>query len=118
VLDGGVNGWLADGQPVRRGSGRLSLERQVRIAAGALAATGGLLALAATPAFALLPLAIGGGLVVAGFTNRCGLAMLLARLPYNRPVACDVAAMVEALKTGAPPTSQAPAVGVAAGCER
>jgi rhodanese-related sulfurtransferase len=118
VLDGGVNGWVAAGQPARRGAGRLSLERQVRIAAGALAATGGLLALAASPAFALLTLAIGGGLVVAGLTNRCGLALLLARLPYNRPAACDVAAMVQALKAGAPPTGFEPAAAPPACCGR
>ncbi|HEX5521306.1 MAG TPA: rhodanese-like domain-containing protein, partial [Longimicrobiaceae bacterium] len=41
VLDGGVNGWVAAGRPVERGGQRLSLERQVRIAAGALAAAGG-----------------------------------------------------------------------------
>src|SRR5688572_33355422 len=37
VLDGGVNGWLAAGLPVVRGATRISLERQVRIGAGALA---------------------------------------------------------------------------------
>jgi rhodanese-related sulfurtransferase len=118
VLDGGINGWLAAGGPVRRGAPRLTLERQVRIAAGALAAAGGLLALVASPAYALLPLAVGGGLVFAGLTNRCGLALLLTRLPCNRPVSCDVAAMVEALKTGAPPTGQEPAVTSTAGCGR
>ena len=38
VLDGGVNGWVAAGNPVVRRAERLSLERQVRIAAGAMAA--------------------------------------------------------------------------------
>lgn len=104
LLDGGMNAWLAAGQPVTRGATRLSLERQVRIAAGALAATGGLLALAVHPLFALVPTFIGSGLVFAGITNRCGLALLLAKLPYNQPASCDVRAMVEALKTGAPPT--------------
>lgn len=103
VLDGGMNGWLAAGQPVIRGAKRLSLERQVRIAAGALAATGAILALTVNPLFALLPAFIGSGLVFAGITNLCGMAMLLARLPYNRPAACDVGAMVHALREGAPP---------------
>lgn len=111
VLDGGMSGWVMAGQPVVRGPARISLERQVRIAAGALAATGGLLALVLSPLFALLPLFIGSGLVFAGLTNRCGLALLLAKLPYNRPATCDVRAMVEALKTGAPPagSGRAPA---------
>ena len=38
VLEGGLSGWVASGKPVRRGRERISLERQVRIAAGALAA--------------------------------------------------------------------------------
>jgi rhodanese-related sulfurtransferase len=103
VLDGGVNAWVAAGNPVMRGAERLSLERQVRIAAGALAAAGGLLAVLVNPLFALLPAFVGSGLVFAGVTNTCGMAMLLARLPYNRAATCDVGAMVRALTTGDPP---------------
>lgn len=103
VLDGGVNGWVAAGNPVMRGAERLSLERQVRIAAGTLAAVGGMLALLVNPLFALLPAFVGSGLVFAGVTNTCGMAMLLARLPYNRAATCDVRAMVRALASGDPP---------------
>jgi len=103
VLDGGINGWVAAGQPVERGEQRLSLERQVRIAAGALAATGGVLALVANPLFALLPAFVGSGLVFAGVTDTCGMAMLLSKLPYNRPATCDVDAMVRALTDGTAP---------------
>lgn len=104
VLDGGVNGWVAAGNPVIRGAERLSLERQVRILAGSLAALGGLLALFINPLFAIVPAFIGSGLVFAGVTNTCGMAMALARLPYNRPATCDVAEMVRALTAGDPPT--------------
>ena len=103
VLDGGVNGWIGEGKPVRRGATRISLERQVRIAAGALAATGGLLALAVNPLFAVLPAFVGSGLVFAGATDTCAMGMVLSRLRYNRPASCDVDAMVRALKTGAAP---------------
>lgn len=113
VLDGGVSGWIASGLPVIRGAERLSLERQVRISAGTLAGLGGLLALLVNPLFALLPTFIGGGLVFAGVTNRCGLALLLGRLPYNRPATCDVDAMVRALKAGEPPASARGAVATA-----
>lgn len=113
VLDGGVNGWMAAGQPVIRGAKRISLERQVRIVAGALAATGALLALTVNPLFALLPAFVGSGLVFAGVSDICAMGMLLGRLPYNRPATCDVAAMVRALVTDAPPTGmgRAPARG-------
>jgi len=103
VLDGGMSAWSAAGQPVVRGAERLSLERQVRIASGGLAALGGLLALTVNPLFAILPAFVGSGLVFAGVTNTCGMAMMLARLPYNRPATCDVGAMVRALLEGSEP---------------
>lgn len=105
VLDGGMSAWVAAGRPVREGVPRMSLERQVRIAAGALAATGGLLALLINPVFALVPALVGSGLVFAGITDTCTLGMLLARLPYNRQASCDVPAMVRALVSGAAPST-------------
>jgi rhodanese-related sulfurtransferase len=69
VLDRGLNAWVAAGKPVRRGRERISLERQVRIAAGALVAAGGLLAVKAHPGFGLLSAFVGGGLVFAGVTD-------------------------------------------------
>lgn len=103
VLDGGMAAWLVTGQPVREGMPRLSLERQVRIAAGGLAGAGGFLALFVNPLFAAIPAFIGSGLVFAGVTGTCTMGMLLAKLPYNRPASCDVAAMVRALTAGAEP---------------
>ena len=103
VLDGGMSAWTAAGQPVRRGAPRMSLERQVRIAAGTLAAAGGVLALFVNPLFAALPAFVGSGLVFAGVTDTCAMGMLLAKLPYNRPASCDVGAMVRALTTGVAP---------------
>ena len=103
ILDGGVNGWIAAGLPVLRGTNRLTLERQVRVVAGALAAAGGLLALAVSPWFALLPTFIGSGLLYSGLSNTCGMALLLARLPYNRRTDCDVAGMVRAFTLAARP---------------
>ena len=104
VLDGGLNGWVAAGKPVERGRERISLERQVRIAAGALAAASGLLAVKAHPRFGLLSAFVGGGLLFAGVTDTCGMARLLVKLPYNQ-AGCDVGAMVEALKDGELPVS-------------
>ena len=114
VLDGGVNGWVAADRPVMRGATRLSLERQVRIVAGALAASGGLLgARCSVRSSRLLPAFVGSGLVFAGVTDTCGMAMVLSRLPYNRPASCDVDAMVRALQTGAAPTGLGKASGAA-----
>jgi len=103
VLDGGMVAWDAAGLPARVGKPRMSLERQVRIAAGALAGLGGALALAAHPWFAAIPTFIGSGLVFAGLTDTCAMGMLLAKLPYNRGTTCDVETMVRALAVGTTP---------------
>jgi rhodanese-related sulfurtransferase len=103
VLDGGLNRWIAAGHPVIRGTQRLSLERQVRIVAGTLALAGGVLSLVVGSWFALVPIFIGSGLVFSGLTNTCGMALLLARLPYNRPSsACDIGAIIRAFTQSAP----------------
>ena len=104
ILDGGMAAWTAAGQPVREGKPRMSLERQVRIAAGALAATGGILGVFVNPLFAILPALVGSGLVFSGVTDTCAMGTLLAVLPHNRAATCDVPAMVRALTTGNPPT--------------
>jgi rhodanese-related sulfurtransferase len=105
VLDGGMAAWTAAGHPVRHVAPRMSLERQVRIAAGTLAAAGGLLALFVNPLFAALPALVGAGLVIAGATDSCLMGMLIAKLPFNQSASCDVSAMVSALATGASPQS-------------
>jgi hypothetical protein len=92
----------------------MSLERQVRIAAGTLAATGGFLALLVSPWFAAISAFVGTGLVFAGVTDTCAMGMLLARLPHNRASACDVATVVQALRAGQSPHAgarRAPNVG-------
>jgi len=101
VLDGGLSAWVAAKQPVREGRAKISLERQVRIVAGGLASVGAVLALLADPLFAAIPAVIGLGLVYAGATDTCAMAMLLSKLPYNRGASCDVQAMVRALTTDA-----------------
>ncbi|MEX2283427.1 MAG: rhodanese-like domain-containing protein [Gemmatimonadota bacterium] len=103
VLEGGMNAWLAAGHAVRRTRARMSLERQVRIVAGALVAVGAFLALGLNPWFAVLPALVGSGLVFSGVTDTCTLGLLLTRLPYNRPASCDVGAMVAALTAGLGP---------------
>lgn len=99
MLEGGLNAWLAAGKPVKRGGKtRISLERQVRIVAGSLVAVFSLLALLKFPLLAVVPLFIGCGLLFAGITDTCGMALLLAKLPYNRGATCDPQAVARALQ--------------------
>jgi rhodanese-related sulfurtransferase len=91
-VDGGTSAWIDAGLPVVRGKKAISLERQVRIAAGLLVLVGSLLGLV-YPAFCGLAAFVGAGLVFAGVTDTCGMGMLLARMPWNRggnsPPTCD-----------------------------
>lgn len=82
VVEGGLGACVASGLKTE-GKKVISLERQVRIAAGAIAATGALLALTVSASFAIVPLFVGCGLVFAGVTDWCGMAMLLAKAPWN-----------------------------------
>ncbi|MBB5353636.1 rhodanese-related sulfurtransferase [Haloferula luteola] len=84
VLEGGVMAWEQAGLPVKRGKSVLSLERQVRIAAGLLVLTGVVLGTWVHPAFYGLAAFVGAGLTFAGITDWCGMAMLLAKAPWNQ----------------------------------
>jgi rhodanese-related sulfurtransferase len=84
VLEGGMAAWVQAGLPVVRGKGVISLERQVRIAAGLLVLAGVLLGRMVHPAFYALSGLVGTGLVFAGITDWCGMALLLARMPWNQ----------------------------------
>lgn len=82
-VEGGTLAWAECGLPVVRGKKAMSLERQVRIAAGSLVLLGVLLGLW-SEWFLILAGFIGAGLVFAGITDTCGMGMLLARMPWNQ----------------------------------
>ncbi|MEQ1861378.1 MAG: rhodanese-like domain-containing protein [Chthoniobacteraceae bacterium] len=84
VVEGGVSAWEAAGLPVTKGAKVMSLERQVRIAAGGIVLVGVLLAHFIHPAFIWLAGFVGAGLMFAGITDWCGMGLLIARMPWNR----------------------------------
>ncbi len=65
-------------------SAPLELMRQVQIAAGSLVMAGVILGFAVAPAFFGLSAAIGAGMAFAGISGWCGMARLLAAMPWNR----------------------------------
>jgi rhodanese-related sulfurtransferase len=83
-VEGGTLACIESGLPVVRGKKAISLERQVRIAAGLLVLVGSLLGWLVHPAFIGLSAFVGAGLVFAGVTDTCGMGMLLARMPWNQ----------------------------------
>lgn len=81
---GGTMACAEAGLPVVRGKKSMSLERQVRIAAGLLVLIGAVLALTVHQAFIGLSAFVGAGLVFAGLTDTCGMGLMLAKMPWNR----------------------------------
>ncbi len=86
-LEGGLSAWVRAGYPTQKDKNApISLMRQVQIVAGSLVLIGTVLGAFVSPWFLLLSGFVGSGLVFAGITNTCALAMLLAKLPYNQRV--------------------------------
>lgn len=82
-IEGGTMACVEAGLPVVRGQKAISLERQVRIAAGSLVLLGVALSFV-HPAFIGLSAFVGAGLVFAGITDTCGMGMMLAQMPWNQ----------------------------------
>ncbi|GAA2873547.1 rhodanese-like domain-containing protein [Streptomyces mexicanus] len=99
TLVGGTTAWQQLGHDLDRPAGTSApwaMDRQVRLAAGSLVLTG--LALGRRrPKARLLSAGIAAGLVFSAVTNTCGMAKILAALPYNRPASTDLDATLAAL---------------------
>jgi rhodanese-related sulfurtransferase len=95
VIEGGMTAWSSANLPIIKGESKVwSLERQVRFTAGSLVLLGILLALIIHPYFATLSAFVGAGLVFSAATDTCGMAMILAKMPWNqsRGAVCDTPA--------------------------
>jgi rhodanese-related sulfurtransferase len=85
VVEGGLKAWIDAGYPVEKGESKVwSLERQVRFTAGLLVFLGVVLSFVFNSLFLILSGAIGAGLVFAAVTDTCGMAMVLAWMPWNQ----------------------------------
>ncbi len=85
LLENGINGWKQAGfATVTDTKQPLPLMRQVQIVAGSLALVGTLAGTFINPAFYIIPGFVGAGLMLAGFTGFCGMARLLAIMPWNK----------------------------------
>jgi rhodanese-related sulfurtransferase len=87
-LAGGLEAWKGEGLPWHLNTGLpIGIYRQVMIAAGGLVILGVLLGVLVSPVFYLLAALIGGGLMFGGISGRCGMAILLGAMPWNRGAA-------------------------------
>lgn len=84
-VEGGLDAWKKAGLPlITDRSKPIEIQRQVQIAAGSLALIGTLLGSFVHPAFLFIPGLVGAGLTFAGLSGFCGMAIMLARAPWNR----------------------------------
>lgn len=85
-LQGGLEAWKAAGLPVEKDAAapKLDLMRQTQIAIGSFVLVWVGLGAFVSPWFLGLAAFMGAGLVVAGMTGTCGMAMLIAKMPWNR----------------------------------
>ena len=88
LLEGGIDAWRAAGLPViDDAKAPLEIIRQVQITAGLLVLAGVILSLTMAPGWIGLSAFVGAGLTFAGVSGWCGMAKLLALMPWNRRAA-------------------------------
>lgn len=88
LLEGGIDAWRAAGLPViDDAKAPLEIMRQVQITAGLLVLAGVILSLTMAPGWIGLSAFVGAGLTFAGVSGWCGMAKLLALMPWNRRAA-------------------------------
>ncbi len=88
MLEGGLDAWKKAGLPVITDASQpLELQRQVQIAAGSIILLGVILGATVSPWFYALSGFVGAGLIFAGISGFCGLARVLAKMPWNRRAA-------------------------------
>ncbi len=84
-LEGGILAWKAAGHPVNKSDRKvLPLMQQVQVTIGIGVLTGVILSKTVNPNFIYLSAFFGAGLVFAGSTGWCGLAILMSKMPWNR----------------------------------
>ena len=88
LIEGGTQAWQQAGLPLNRCGNAISLERQVQITIGALLVMKVVLGFSVHELFFATTAFIGAGLIVAGATRWCGMAKLIAQMPWNRGSDC------------------------------
>ena len=84
-LEGGILAWKEKGLPVVSGArGGLPLMQQVQLTIGTCVLAGVLLSRFVHPNWIWFSAFFGAGLVFAGLSGWCGLAILLSKMPWNR----------------------------------
>ena len=84
-LEGGILAWQNAGYSIESsGKKILPLDRQVQLTIGIMLLIGTLLTANLSSLFIIISAFIGVGLTYAGLTGHCGLAMIIAKMPWNQ----------------------------------
>lgn len=89
-MAGGIDAWKQASFPVQsnlntpRATRFMSVMQQTQCVIGGGSLLGSALAYLVHPAFVAIPAFFGAGLLFAGITGTCGLAVLLAKMPWNK----------------------------------
>ena len=84
ILAGGLLAWKNAGFVITKSRKHLSIEQQTQLTIGTGIMSGMLLGFTVNKYFFTLPLFFGLGLVYAGLSGSCTLAMILSKAPWNR----------------------------------
>lgn len=85
TVAGGIDAWRSAGLPTLADKSQpLEIMRQVQLITGGLVLAGIALGVFVVPAFFAVSAFVGAGLMMAGATGWCGMAKLLAVMPWNR----------------------------------
>lgn len=85
VYPGGLTAWKKEGKPtIKSGKQPLPILRQVQLIAGSIILLTVALGYWVAPGFLAIAAFFGAGLTVAGLTGFCGMAKLLALMPWNK----------------------------------
>ena len=88
-MDGGTDAWVNAGLPIARGTRNvLPLDRQIQMTAGLIILTGAILGTWVNPWGYALSAFVGMGLTMAGLTGFCPMAILMAKMPWNKGTHC------------------------------
>ena len=89
TLEGGTEAWMNKGLPTERCGNAISLERQVQITIGILLVLKVIFGFTVNELFFIAIPFIGAGLIFAGITRWCGMARLMAMMPWNQAADCS-----------------------------
>lgn len=82
-LKGGITEWQKENLPTLKTEQPISIMRQTQIIAGSVVICGIIAGITISSAFLVVPILVGSGLIFAGITEWCGMAKLLALMPWN-----------------------------------